>query len=399
MSMAPREHNDQENGKKIIKVWVDGCFDLMHYGHANALRQAKEMGDYLVVGVHSDADITKHKGPPVTTEEERYISVEACKWVDEVVRGAPYVTQLSIMDQYGCDFCVHGDDLVVTAEGEDCYAKVKKADRFRECKRTPSVSTTELVGRMLLMSREHHDREAGELSDIKRRRIDSFSSGSDAKSPYTRVSQMLPTSRRIVQFSSAKDPKPGDRIIYADGTFDLFHAGHAEFLRKAKEMGDFLLVGIHDDRTANQIKGANYPIMNLHERALSVLACKYVDEVIIGAPYSVTEELLKGSFKIDLVVHGKTDVDLDLNLEDPYKLPKEMGIYRELETQFNHLTTQTMVDRILARRAEYEERNRKKQAKEIAAIMAATAAKGNGKTPTEQADDKKSTLSLAENGN
>lgn len=59
----------------------------MHYGHANAIRQAKQMGDYLIVGVHSDADIAKHKGPPVMCERERYEAVRGCKWVDEVVEG------------------------------------------------------------------------------------------------------------------------------------------------------------------------------------------------------------------------------------------------------------------------------------------------------------------------
>ena len=53
-------------------VWVDGCFDMMHFGHANALRQAKSMGDYLVVGVHSDAEIEKNKGPTVMKENERF---------------------------------------------------------------------------------------------------------------------------------------------------------------------------------------------------------------------------------------------------------------------------------------------------------------------------------------
>lgn len=149
---------------------------MMHYGHANALRQAKEMGDYLVVGVHSDAEITQHKGVPVTLEEERYVAVEACKWVDEVVRGAPYVTQLDLLDEYECDFCVHGDDLVTTADGDDTYAAVKNAGRFKECKRTPSVSTTELVGRMLLMTREHHEHDAEEMPEVKRTRIGTFSS-------------------------------------------------------------------------------------------------------------------------------------------------------------------------------------------------------------------------------
>lgn len=45
---------------------------MVHFGHANSLRQAKALGDKLVVGVHTDAEIQKHKGPPVFTEEERY---------------------------------------------------------------------------------------------------------------------------------------------------------------------------------------------------------------------------------------------------------------------------------------------------------------------------------------
>lgn len=46
---------------------------MVHFGHANSLRQAKALGDYLVVGVHTDEEITKHKGPPVFTQEERYV--------------------------------------------------------------------------------------------------------------------------------------------------------------------------------------------------------------------------------------------------------------------------------------------------------------------------------------
>ena len=47
--------------KKDVRVWVDGCFDMVHFGHANALRQAKQLGTKLIVGVHSDEEIAKHK--------------------------------------------------------------------------------------------------------------------------------------------------------------------------------------------------------------------------------------------------------------------------------------------------------------------------------------------------
>lgn len=50
---------------------IDFSYDMVHFGHANSLRQAKALGNYLVVGVHTDEEISKHKGPPVFTEEER----------------------------------------------------------------------------------------------------------------------------------------------------------------------------------------------------------------------------------------------------------------------------------------------------------------------------------------
>lgn len=55
-------------------------------------------------------EISKHKGPPVFTQEERYKMVQAIKWVDEVVPAAPYVTTLETLDKYNCDFCVHGSE-------------------------------------------------------------------------------------------------------------------------------------------------------------------------------------------------------------------------------------------------------------------------------------------------
>lgn len=58
------------------------------------------------------------------------------------------------------------------------------------------------------------------------------------------------------------------------GAFDLFHVGHLDFLEAAHAQGDFLIVGLHTDLEVNRYKGSNYPIMNLHERVLSVLACK-----------------------------------------------------------------------------------------------------------------------------
>lgn len=65
-------------------------------------------------------EIAKHKGPPVFTQEERYKMVRAIKWVDEVVEGAPYVTTLGTLDEYDCDFCVHGGKPPLGCHSSSC---------------------------------------------------------------------------------------------------------------------------------------------------------------------------------------------------------------------------------------------------------------------------------------
>jgi ethanolamine-phosphate cytidylyltransferase len=70
----PRFLAMKKRGKrKPVRVYMDGCFDMMHYGHCNALRQARALGDVLVVGVVSDDEITANKGPPVTPLHERCV--------------------------------------------------------------------------------------------------------------------------------------------------------------------------------------------------------------------------------------------------------------------------------------------------------------------------------------
>ncbi|XP_046660555.1 ethanolamine-phosphate cytidylyltransferase isoform X1 [Homalodisca vitripennis] len=371
--------------KKQVRVWCDGCYDMVHFGHANSLRQAKALGDYLIVGIHTDEEITKHKGPPVFTQEERYKMVRGIKWVDEVVEGAPYITTLETLDKYQCDFCVHGDDITTTADGVDTYHLVKGAGRYKEVQRTAGVSTTDVVGRMLLMTRQHFRRGAQEY-EVGREPSSALGLDATARSPWTKCSQFLPTTQKIIQFSEGKEPKvyflpltpprpasllrlkPGDKIVYVAGAFDLFHVGHLDFLQQAAAQGDFLIVGLHTDPVVNRYKGSNYPIMNLHERVLSVLACKYVSEVVIGAPYTVTEELMK-HFHVDLVCHGQTPIMADEDGSDPYSVPKKLEAFLSLDSH-NPMTTEKIVDRIIRHKLEFEERNRKKEAKELKVLEA-----------------------------
>ncbi|KAL6977884.1 Ethanolamine-phosphate cytidylyltransferase [Sarracenia purpurea var. burkii] len=145
-----------KSGKKPIRVFIDGCFDLMHYGHANALRQAKALGDELVVGVISDEEILTYKGPPVLSMEERLVLVSGLKWVDEVIDGIPYAITEEFMNrlfnEHRIDYIIHGDDPCFLPDGTDAYALAKKAGRYKQIKRTEGVSSTDIVGTIFIYS-------------------------------------------------------------------------------------------------------------------------------------------------------------------------------------------------------------------------------------------------------
>ena len=334
------------------RIYMDGCFDLMHSGHYNAIRQAKALGKFLVVGVHSDAEITRNKGPPVMNEQERYAIARSCKWVDEVIENAPYSPTIELLNSLNCRYAAHGDDLSINESGDDCMAILKRAGRCKIFKRTEGISTTQLVGKLLLMTKDAWQNV--EIPVATRSMIDQEIIDNNR----SKKKNLLTTSRRISEFSNKREPNPGDSIVYIDGAFDLFHIGHIETLKRAKAIGDYLIVGVHDDQTVNLYKGSNYPIMSLNDRVMCVLSTKFVDEVIIGAPWSVTRELITG-FNIKIVVQGtnpkncpgseKRKIVSSDSGEDPFAIPKEMNIYQEIESVVN-IDTQIIVDRIVANR-------------------------------------------------
>ena len=153
--------------------------------------------------------------------------------------------------RHNCSFCVHGDDITMTADGTDTYHIVKTADRYKECQRTQGVSTTNLVGRMLMLTKDHLQRGDKEYA-VDRRTSADMSSDAMARSPWTGLSQFLPTTQKILQFSNKEGPKKTDKIVYVAGAFDLFHIGHLDFLEKAKEHGTYLIVGLHTDPVVNR---------------------------------------------------------------------------------------------------------------------------------------------------
>ena len=69
----------------MIKVLCNGCFDVLHHGHLEHLREARAMGDYLVVSLTEDAFVNKGEGRPINHWPERAEMLRELKCVDEVV--------------------------------------------------------------------------------------------------------------------------------------------------------------------------------------------------------------------------------------------------------------------------------------------------------------------------
>lgn len=92
------------------KVITYGTFDLLHWGHINILKRAKELGDYLIVGLSSDEfNELKHK-ESYHSYEERKLILEAIRYVDEVIAEETWEQKNHDVEKYGIDVFVMGDD-------------------------------------------------------------------------------------------------------------------------------------------------------------------------------------------------------------------------------------------------------------------------------------------------
>ncbi len=103
--------------------------------------------------------------------------------------------------------------------------------------------------------------------------------------------------------------KSGKKVVFTNGCFDILHAGHVNYLVKAKSFGDILVVGINSDSSMKRIKGNKRPIITEEERSFIVSNLKPVDFVTIfdeDTPYELIHEIIP-----DFLVKGS-----DWNIEN-----------------------------------------------------------------------------------
>ena len=129
-----------------MRVYVAITGDLFHYGHVAFLKRAKDFGTDLIVGVCSDADVSKYKRQPIMSLTERVAVIEACRYVDEVIPAAPAATSAAFIQK-------HDIDLVVATKAysssvlQEYYGDPLRSNLLKLVDYTDSVSTTDIIKR------------------------------------------------------------------------------------------------------------------------------------------------------------------------------------------------------------------------------------------------------------
>jgi len=95
----------------------------------------------------------------------------------------------------------------------------------------------------------------------------------------------------------------GKKLVFSNGCFDILHAGHVDYLNKARECGDALVVALNSDKSVRSIKGENRPIVPENERAFIIANLKCVDFVTFfdeDTPFEIISEIIP-----DILVKGE----------------------------------------------------------------------------------------------
>lgn len=116
-----------------------------------------------------------------------------------------------------------------------------------------------------------------------------------------------PSSSKIVHIEKGKSmvrdwQSKGEKVVFTNGCFDIIHLGHIDYLEKAREKGDRLIVGLNTDASVKILKGDNRPVNDEQSRARMLAALTFVDAVVLFSdetPLTLIETLAP-----DILVKG-----------------------------------------------------------------------------------------------
>jgi D-beta-D-heptose 7-phosphate kinase/D-beta-D-heptose 1-phosphate adenosyltransferase len=134
----------------------------------------------------------------------------------------------------------------------------------------------------------------------------------------------------------------GRRVVFTNGVFDLLHEGHVSLLRRARALGDLLVVALNSDASARRLKGPGRPINQVEERAAVLRALDCVDHVIVFE--EPTASALVAAVRPDVYVKGD---DHDVDRVPEATVARELGARLVSIPRVRSISTSQIIDRVL----------------------------------------------------
>jgi rfaE bifunctional protein nucleotidyltransferase chain/domain len=294
-------NNLKSERRKIVFTY--GTFDLIHSGHAAYLLNAKMCGDVLIVGIatnKSNAEL-RGKGFPLIDQKNRAELLNYFKFVDYTVLVdkqdlLPTLKKIrpDVFYTIGADWKSHLRKQEEAEYVESYGGKIVKLKKVE-----PFISSSSIVEKVAdLKIKEIIEYFFGKIKidlskgNWKQSKFSGLKTSVREEALYfgDHVKELsLFSSNFFGQFVKQKDlktlgqnlRKSGKTIVLSSGACDLIHAGHARFYKKAKELGDVLVLAIPGNKIITKQKGRGRPIVDERSRAELMMFFEFVDYIVI----------------------------------------------------------------------------------------------------------------------
>lgn len=234
--------------------FIDGCFDGYHYGHVNALFQAKQLCDILVLGTHTDDEMKEFKNIPLFNYEERIFMLQYCRYIDKIVDNVPYISTLKTVRKYNCSHYVHGDEVVLTNKNVSALEEELKK-YYKTYAPTEGISTSNLLVRMYYYFKNKL--------------------GSSVPIPTNKNTIYLNSIiNNLKESNRARETLVGVPTLYLYHSWDMFCSEHIKVILMIKDM-------YPDHKIIACVSNELDLIYNQLERAIVLYSIKIIDDVII----------------------------------------------------------------------------------------------------------------------
>jgi ethanolamine-phosphate cytidylyltransferase len=227
--------------------FIDGCFDIFHYGHIHALYQAKNKCSKLIAATHTCDEIFETKGKKSLYDyKSRKSLLEECKFIDVVHDSVIYNTSIDILREKGCDYFFHGEDNI----DESPLKELKEQGVLKVYNRTKGISTTNL-----------------------NKRLSQYQNGEEIEknNNYTYLKYLFDKMR-------PKEVECEDKIIILKYHWEMFNITHINTIKSLRlKYPDYKIY-------VDLVTPGEYKIFNQREIGIMLLGIKGIDVVLIDFP-------------------------------------------------------------------------------------------------------------------